>query len=81
MIDVFISYAREDRRFAAELAQMLEKHNYQVWWDWNLIGGANYREIIGGKLKEARKVIVLWSENSVHSAFVIDEAQEAKDQG
>jgi hypothetical protein len=81
MIDVFISYAREDRPQAAELAQLLEEHGYQVWWDWNLVGGTKYREIIGGKLKEARKVIVLWSAHSLNSAFVIDEAQEAKDAG
>ncbi len=81
MVDVFISYAREDRPQAAELAQLLEQHGYAVWWDWNLVGGTKYREIIGGKLKEARKVIVLWSAHSVNSAFVIDEAQEAKDAG
>jgi hypothetical protein len=81
MIDVFISYAREDRAQAAELAQLLETHGYEVWWDWRLVGGTNYREIIGGKLKEARKVIVIWSANSTSSAFVIDEAQEAKDAG
>jgi hypothetical protein len=81
MIDVFISYSREDRPQAAELAQLLEQHGYTVWWDWNLVGGTKYREIIGGKLKEARKVVVLWSANSINSAFVIDEAQEAKDAG
>jgi hypothetical protein len=81
MIDVFISYAREDRQQAAELAQLLEKHGYEVWWDWRLVGGTKYREIINGKLKEARKVIVLWSANSINSSFVIDEAQEAKDNG
>jgi hypothetical protein len=81
MIDVFISYAREDREQAAELAQLLEKRGYRVWWDLRLVGGTNYREIIGGKLKEARKVIVIWSAESINSAFVIDEAQEAKDAG
>ena len=79
MTDVFISYAREDRAQAGELAQLLEQHGYTVWWDWDLVGGTRYREIIGNKIKEARKVIVLWSAHSIDSAFVIDEAQEAKD--
>ena len=79
MTDVFISYAREDRSQAAELAQLLEEAGYTVWWDWRLVGGSQYREIIDAKLTEARKVIVLWSVRSVGSAFVIDEAQEAKD--
>src|ERR1700722_7131396 len=77
MTDVFISYAREDRSQAAELAQLLEEAGYTVWWDWRLVGGSQYREIIDAKLTEARKVIVLWSVRSVGSAFVIDEAQEA----
>ena len=80
MIDVFISYAREDRAQAAELAQLLEQAGYTVWWDWKLIGGHQYRDIINQKLTEAKKVIVLWSTTSVASAFVIDEAQDAKDQ-
>ncbi len=79
MVDVFISYAREDRPQAAELAQLLEEAGYIVWWDSNLAGGAQYRQIISEKMAEARKVIVLWSTHSVTSAFVIDEAQEAKD--
>ncbi|MFI4997767.1 MAG: TIR domain-containing protein, partial [Hyphomicrobiales bacterium] len=34
MVDVFISYAREDRSQAAELAELLEEAGYTVWWDW-----------------------------------------------
>ena len=37
--DVFISYAREDRAQAGELAQLLEQHGYTVWWDFDLVGG------------------------------------------
>jgi hypothetical protein len=38
----------------------------------------NYREEIGGAIKKADKVIVLWSEHSVRSDFVTDEAARAK---
>ena len=80
MTDIFISYAREDRAQAAELAQLLEENGYIVWWDWNLVGGDPFRAVIGKKLKDAKKVIVLWSDHSINSSFVIDEAQEAKDE-
>ena len=79
MVDVFISYSHEDYAHAAELAQLLEEAQYVVWWDRNLVGGTHYRDIIDEKLKQAKKVIVLWSASSVGAGFVIDEAQEAKD--
>jgi hypothetical protein len=41
--DIFISYAREDRAVAQRLAQALEQKGITVWWDWDLIGGTNYR--------------------------------------
>jgi hypothetical protein len=80
MVSVFISYAREDRSQAAELAQLLEEAGYVVWWDWHLVGGSDYRKVISRQLADAEKVIVLWSATSVNSAFVIDEAQEAKEE-
>jgi hypothetical protein len=79
--DIFISYAREDRAMAQHLAQALEQKGLTVWWDWDLIGGANYRAKIRDVIAEARKAIVLWSRHSVVSAFVIDEASEAKKLG
>src|SRR5262249_18195 len=80
MSDIFISYASEDRAEAAELAKLLEGRGYTVWWDWNLTGGTQYRETIASELRKARKVIVLWSRHSIGSSFVLDEAQEAKDE-
>jgi hypothetical protein len=79
--DIFISYAREDRAIAQRLAQALEQKGLTVWWDWDLIGGANYRAKIRDVIAEAKKAIVLWSRHSVVSAFVIDEASEARKLG
>ena len=76
--DIFISYAREDRPFAAKVAKALTERGFKVWWDWELIGGDNYRLRIREVIGEAKKSIVLWSRHSVVSAFVIDEATEAK---
>ena len=79
--DIFISYAREDRPFAAKVAKALTERGFKVWWDWELIGGDNYRVRIREVIGEAKKSIVLWSRHSVVSAFVIDEATEAKKHG
>ncbi len=79
--DIFISYAREDRALAHRLAHALEQEGFKVWWDWDLIGGTNYRAKIREVIAEAKKAIVLWSRHSVVSGFVIDEATEAKKLG
>jgi hypothetical protein len=79
--DIFISYAREDRTVAGQIAETLTERGYKVWWDWELIGGEVYRVRIREVIGQARKTIVLWSRASIMSAFVIDEASEAKKQG
>jgi hypothetical protein len=79
--DIFISYAREDRDVAGRIAEALTERGFKVWWDWELIGGDNYRFKIREVIGEAKKSIVLWSRHSIMSAFVIDEASEAKKHG
>ena len=39
MVDVFISYKKERRAHAERLAQILEAHGYEVWWDYELAVG------------------------------------------
>ncbi|MEZ5997630.1 MAG: toll/interleukin-1 receptor domain-containing protein [Hyphomonas sp.] len=77
MADVFISYAREDMAKARLLAEALIADGLSVWWDHDLIGGDNFREQIGETIAAASCVIVIWSEASVTSAFVKDEASRA----
>jgi TIR domain/Caspase domain len=79
--DIFISYAREDRDVAGRIAEALTERGFKVWWDWELIGGDNYRFKIREVIGQAKKSIVLWSRHSIMSAFVIDEASEAKKHG
>jgi len=77
MVDVFISYSNKDLDLAESLAAALEAKGFTVWWDFNLVGGANYRKEILQQLQAARGVIVIWTENSVTSEFVLDEADHA----
>lgn len=74
MTDVFISYSRKDRTRAETMAKALKARGVDVWWDTHLKAGAEFRHEISQKLESARAVIVIWSEESVASRFVCDEA-------
>lgn len=80
-IDVFISYAREDRPHAQRLAELLERHGYSVWWDRLLLPGASFEFVIEEALAKARTTIVLWSRTSVAKRYVRNEAGYALDHG
>jgi tetratricopeptide (TPR) repeat protein len=78
-VDVFISYAREDRPCAERLAAAFSACKWRVWWDREIDVGADFGALIEANLLSARVVIVLWSEHSIHSGFVKDEAARARD--
>lgn len=78
MADIFISYSQKDRDIAKKLAAVLEGNGFTVWWDYDLVGGVKFRQEINRELASAGAVIVLWSEYSVVSDWVLDEAEEAK---
>ncbi|CAN5878301.1 hypothetical protein BH11PSE8_BH11PSE8_20160 [soil metagenome] len=77
LLDVFISYARSNRPVAQELADALEAQQLRVWWDSDLSAGSEFAEVIEDRLRDARVVLVLWSADSVRSAFVRDESSRA----
>lgn len=77
MADIFISYSSRDRALADALAKALKSRGFSVWWDFNLVGGQRFREQIHEQLTAARAVIVIWTEDSVASKWVRDEADEA----
>src|SRR5262249_13364444 len=75
--DIFISYASEDRREAAELAGFLTDRGYRVWWDRELVAGQDFHATIGRMLEECKVAIVIWTEISVKSRWVLGEAESA----
>ena len=77
MADVFISYASADRGLAQQLADKLVAQGYSVWWDTSLVPGSSFRPAIVTELKAAKRVLVIWSPNSVKSEWVISEADRA----
>ncbi len=81
MSDIFISYARPDRDKAEQLARTLETQGWNVWWDRELLAGHVFAQEIAEALAQAKAVIVLWSQASVASNWVKDEAQEGVARG
>jgi hypothetical protein len=59
----------------------LRQAGYTVWWDFDLIGGETFRSTILQELKASRAVIVLWSQASISSRWVHDEADEGLQAG
>ena len=81
MSDIFISYAREDRDRAEQLARAFERQGWTVWWDKVIPPGRKFADVIGEELAGAKAVVVLWSRTSVASDWVKDEAQEGSARG
>lgn len=78
MADIFLSYASQDRQRIRPLVRILEDHGWSVFWDWNIPPGKRFSDVIEQNLEAAKCVVVVWSESSVKSDWVIDEAEEGK---
>lgn len=81
MKHVFLSYAREDEQRAELLAKHLESSGLDVWWDREIPPGQTWDDVIGLQLDTAACVVVLWSEASVQSRWVREEADRALARG
>ncbi|WP_160595260.1 TIR domain-containing protein [Qipengyuania aquimaris] len=81
MADIFISYAHGDRDTIGKLAGALEVRGYSVWWDREIAAGSEFSLVIEQELQSADAVVVAWSERSLGSHWVRDEADFAREQG
>ncbi|WFL77528.1 TIR domain-containing protein [Altererythrobacter arenosus] len=81
MSDIFLSYARPDRERIASLAATLEAQGCSLWWDRQIEGGAEFSAVIEEQLAAAKHVVVAWSQHSLHSHWVRDEADFARTEG
>jgi len=81
MIDVFLSYARNDEAQARQLKELLERRGFAVTWDGDLLPGPDYPQQIEKAVHAARCVVVLWTPDSVGSHWVLEEATLGRDQG
>lgn len=81
MADVFISYAREDRARADQIARGLQAMGLECFWDTEIPPGQTWADYIEGKLGACKAVIVLWSAHSTGSQWVREEARMGRDKG
>jgi TolB-like protein len=78
-VTLFLSYARADESFARRIAAALQHAGYVVWWDALIEGGAAFAQSIAEALESADAVLVLWSQTSVQSDWVKDEAAQGRE--
>lgn len=82
MAKLFLSYSRKDEAKARRFTEWLERDGHDVWRDEDDIGGgASFSQEIEDALKDSAAVLVLWSADSVRSAWVRDEAGYGRDAG
>jgi hypothetical protein len=78
MADIFLSYAKEDRDVARQIATLLGNAGWVVWWDRRIPAGRTWRSVLEDALQDMRCMVVLWSAHSIESDWVRDEADEAR---
>jgi hypothetical protein len=81
MSDIFISYASEERARVLPLVSALEKNGWSVFWDRTIPAGKTWRQVIGSEIRACRSVLVVWTENSIASEWVLEEAETGKRRG
>ena len=81
MSDIFISYARPNEPLARKAAEALRAAGYAVWRDDELPAHRAYSDVIEERIKSAKAVLVLWSNEAVKSQWVRAEADAARELG
>jgi hypothetical protein len=80
MVDVFISYSRDNKARVADIAAAVTAAGYDVWWDAELPPHRSYGDVITEKIGSAKAAIVVWSHTSAQSEWVRAEADVARNQ-
>ncbi len=77
MYDIFLSYSTKDRDRLVPLVTALEQQGWSVFWDHRSVGiGDEWREVIEAAVCQCRCVVVAWSNESLKSKWVKEEATE-----
>ena len=82
MQDIFLSYSTQDRDRLTPLVGALEAQGWTVFWDHRSIKvSEDWHDVVGAAIQQCPCVIVVWSEASVTSRWVKEEALIARDRG
>ncbi|MFK7891998.1 MAG: toll/interleukin-1 receptor domain-containing protein [Granulosicoccus sp.] len=79
--DIFIADKREDRQTAMQLLSVFEVQGLIVFIDTSIHAVARFSAELEIALDASRTVVVLWSEKSKNSRYVLDEANEGVERG
>lgn len=79
--DIFFSYAHEDRDKITPIVEALETKGWSVFWDPDIRSGETWRKTIHAEVESCQCMIVTWSNHSIDSEWVLDEAQAGKHKG
>lgn len=79
--DIFISYRRTDRELVAHIVRKLEERGAAVWYDAEIEGGADWREIIVEALSNSDMLVIFFSEACNQSRQLKKELAVADDMG
>ena len=82
MYDIFLSHSSKDRERLAPLVDALEAQGWSVFWDHRAIKVADdWHTVISAAIQQCTCVIVTWSEDSITSSWVREEALIARERG
>ena len=81
MADIFLSYSSEDKSIVKNIAALLENRGWTTWWDRQIPIGQHYDTVIENELHQAGCVVVIWTQKSVKSEWVKNEAADAAQRG
>jgi hypothetical protein len=78
--DVFLSYSSQDREREAlvRLVAALEQSGLSVFWDRKIPPGMTWRTVLQQRLTQARTILVVWTNDSVASEWVHEEADHGR---
>lgn len=70
LADVFISYARSDGHFVAELTAQLEQSGIKAWYDRRIQPETQFDQAISDQISAAKVILTVWSSAAVNSKWV-----------
>ncbi len=79
MSDIFLSYAKADRDELLPLVKALEDKGWNIFWDRKIPIGKTWHGVLAAEIEACKCMLVVWSNSSVQSEWVREEAQIGKD--
>ncbi|MDX2266271.1 MAG: toll/interleukin-1 receptor domain-containing protein [Hyphomicrobiales bacterium] len=79
MTDIFLSYSRADKEKAEAVMNVFASCGWTVWWDDEIATAQRWKDVLEQKIRDAKCVVVCWSENANKSQWVQQEAALARE--